>query len=86
MKRCITIMSDRRCRYYAIRSKKKEAQFDEWVAAVNGDKREYEGEDFSDYRIDRPLGTLVLTNSYRRFRQKRARLRGLRDIRDVRDN
>jgi hypothetical protein len=46
---------------------------------------EYAGEDFLDYRIDRPLGTLMLSN--RRFARRRARrsLSGLRDIR-VRDN
>jgi hypothetical protein len=91
-KRCISIVSDRDCRYYVIPTTK-ETKFRAWEASVIGGENDeymdenYErtGEDFLDYLIDSPLGTLLLSNPYRRFRQRRARLRGHRDISDVRD-
>jgi hypothetical protein len=85
-KKVITIVSDRDCRYYVVPTSK-EASFAAWEASAIGGENdeEYAGEDFLDYRIDRPLGTLMLSN--RRFARRRARrsLSGLRDIR-VRDN
>jgi hypothetical protein len=63
------LTTDRTGRCYYIPSQKM-AKFEEWVAYVSGAKREYDGEDFSDYRRDRPLGTLVLTNPYRRFSRR----------------
>jgi hypothetical protein len=86
MKRSITIMSDRDSRCYVIPTAK-ETKFKAWEASVIGgeDDEEYTGEDFLDYQIDSPLATLALSNPYRRFSRRHARLRGLRDISDVRD-
>jgi hypothetical protein len=88
-RKCITIMSDRDCRYYVVPTTK-ETKFLAWEASVIGGEEglpeeEYTGEDFLDYQIDRPLATLALSNPYRRFARRHARLSGLRDIRDVRD-
>ena len=62
MKRKLTIMSDRDCRYYVI-PEAKEASFAVWEASVIGgeDDEEYTGEDFLDYRFDRPLAILSKT-------------------------
>jgi hypothetical protein len=75
-RKCITIMSDRDCRYYVLPISK-EASFAKWEASVIGgeDDEEYTGEDFLDYRIDRPLATLMLSNPYRRFARRRAQRR-----------
>jgi len=91
-RKCITIMSDRDCRYYVI-PEAKETKFRAWEASViGGENDEYmdenyqsTGEDFLDYQIGRPLATLVLTKPYRRFSRRHGRVRNARDIRDVRD-
>jgi hypothetical protein len=71
MKRSITIMSDRDCRYYVVPTAK-ETKFLEWEASVIGGENdeEYTGEDFLDYQIGRPLATLTLTKPYRRFSRR----------------
>jgi hypothetical protein len=85
-RKCITIMSDRDCRYYVVPTTK-ETKFLAWEASVIGGEEddEYNGEDFGDYQIDRPLATLVATNPYRRFSRRHGRVRDARDVRDVRD-
>jgi hypothetical protein len=82
MKRQISLVGDgHRGRAYVIPTKKG-AEFQAWVAYVNGGEQKYDGEDFSDYRCGRPLATLVLTKPYRRFSRRRAPLRNIRDARD----
>jgi hypothetical protein len=67
---CVTIMSDRDSRTYVVPTAKEPA-FNAWEASViGGDDEEYTGEDFLDYQIDSPLGTLVLTKPYRRFSRR----------------
>ena len=94
-RKCITIMSDRDCRYYVV-PEAKEMQFLAWEnSVIGGENDEYTdekfldyqntGEDFLDYQIGSPLATLLLENPYRRFARRRARLRGFRDINDVRE-
>jgi hypothetical protein len=83
-RKCISLVGDRAGHCYCIPTPKA-AKFEAWVTYVNGGKEKYYGEDFSDYRCDRPLGTLVLANPYRRFSRRRTRVRDVRDIRNVRD-
>jgi hypothetical protein len=79
------MVSDRAGNIFCIPSTK-EAKFEEWETDyMVGGEQEYTSEDCCDYLWGHPLATLVLTNPYRRFSRRRARLRGLRDIRDARD-
>jgi hypothetical protein len=83
-RKCISLVGDRAGHCYYIPTSK-EASFAAWVTYMNGGKQKYYDEDFSDYRCDRPLATLVLTKPYRRFARRRAPLRNIRDAR-ARDN
>jgi len=59
-KQRFTIMSDAACNYFYIPTER-EAEFEAWVASLRTGEQ-YNGEDFSDYRIGGTIFTAMFSN------------------------